>query len=229
MKMKKFTFLFALLMTSQFVFAQNFTFYFDTDTTLQNNSIGQLVDFKGHVINHTNATMVSHWDISETNFPHSSWIAFVCDDNQCYSEFVADRTQDLAAGDTGLVKVTITAGTNGVGSLVAKVYDNADTSVVQQYTLTLDATTSTHTLASVVVFSQNAPNPFYDYTLVKYDLKGNNGQIILTDISGRQIRNYDLNASAGEVVIGQELSSGLYFYSLVVDGRIVTTKRLQKL
>ena len=45
--MKKFTFLLALLMTSQFAFAQTFTFYFDTDTTLQNNTVGQLVDFSG--------------------------------------------------------------------------------------------------------------------------------------------------------------------------------------
>lgn len=227
--MKKFTLLFALLITSQFVFSQNFNFYFDTDTTLQNTNIGQLVDFKGHVINYTNATMTSHWDISETNFPHQSWTAFVCDDNSCFAATITDRKQNIQAGDTALVKVTITAGTNGVGSVIAKVYDDADSMVVQQYTLTLDATTSTHTLASVVVFSQNAPNPFYDYTLVKYDLKGNRGQIILTDISGRQIRNYDLNASEGQIAIGQELNSGLYFYSLVVDGRVVTTKRLQKL
>ena len=60
-------------------------------------------------------------------------------------------------------------------------------------------------------------------------MKGNDGQIVITDIAGRQVNVYNLNDNAGQIEIGQELEKGIYFYTLTVDGQPVTTKRLQKM
>ncbi len=227
--MKKITFLLVFLLLGTFTYAQNFTFFFDSDTIQQNTSIGTHIDFKGHVVNNTTANSDSKWEILNVNFPASSWQFYVCDDNLCYAPMVASKVQNVRAGDTSLVKVTMIAGTSGIGTLTARVSEVANPNVTQEYTLMLDATVATHELASVVVFSQNAPNPFNDFTIVKYDLKGNDGRILVTDAAGRQVNEYLLNASQGEVEIGSNLQSGLYFYSLMVDGRVVTTKRLQKM
>lgn len=226
--MKKFTFLLVFLFLGTLGYSQTFNFYFDSDTIQNNTTVGQHIDFKGNVINLTGSPEQSRWDISNTTFPDASWQFYVCDDNACYNTGVASRVQTVPANDTSLVKVTIIAGTSGVGSLLTTVTE-VGSGLSQSYILTLDATTSTHDLASVVTFSQNAPNPFQNYTIVKYDLKGNEGRIVVTDVAGRQVSEYALNAPEGQVQIGDDLDSGLYFYSLMVDGRVVTTKRLQKL
>jgi len=227
--MKKFTFLLVFLFLSIFSFGQNFNYYLDSDTIKYNTTTGEHVDFKGHVINLTGSAADSRWEILNLSFPDNSWEFYVCDDNACYNPGVSSRIQNIGASDTALVKVTIIAGTNGVGSLTARVSEVANPNAVQEYNLMLDATTATHELASVVTFSQNAPNPFQSFTIVKYDLRGNQGTIIVTDAAGRQVSEYALNTSEGQVQIGDDLSSGLYFYSLMVDGRVVTTKRLQKM
>lgn len=228
MKMKKFTFVLALAFVSTFTFAQTFNFYQDGDTIKQNTTTGVLVDFKGQIDNLTSTDITSTWDVSNVNFPTQGWEFVVCDNNVCYDAGTVSKTQTLVANDTALLKVSIKADNNGTGSLTITAADDG-TGETQQYRLTLDATVSTHYLASVVVFAQNAPNPFENYTRVKYDLKGNDGQIVITDIAGRQVSVYNLNDNTGQIEIGQELARGVYFYTLTVDGQPVTTKRLQKI
>ena len=227
MKMKNFTILFSLLFISAIGFSQSFNYYYDNHDTVKLGNVGDHVTFSGHVINNSGASLSTRWDIT-TNFPDASWQFYVCDDNACYNTGVASRIQSTPANDTSIVKVSIIPGTTAIGTAVAKVSDANDGTIYQEYLLTVDGTTSTNDLASVVVFSQNAPNPFNDFTLVQYDLKGNEGRLIVTDVAGRQINDYQLNEN-GQVRIGDDLNSGVYFYSLLVDGRVVTTKRLQKL
>jgi hypothetical protein len=228
MKMKKFTFVLALTFISTLTFAQTLNFYQDGDTIKQNTTIGDQVDFKGHVINLTSSDITSTWSVTNVNFPNQTWQFYVCDNNLCYGTGVASKTQTIVANDTALLKTTIISGNSGVGSLTIKTRNDA-TGESHEFRLTLDATTSTHHLANVVVFSQNAPNPFDSYTRVNYDLKGNSGQIVVTDVAGRQLSVYNLNDNAGQIEIGQELGRGIYFYTLTVDGTPVMTKRLQKL
>ena len=236
MKMKfTFVLIFAIVAISNFTFAQSINFYQVDDTTQQATTVGldYEYDFTGYVENLTGSPIPSTWSVRNVMFPNTGWEYYVCDDVLCYLPGTSTMTQTVPANGTSLVKTTITANSLEVGSLTISAA-NDNTGEAQQYTLTLDATngsfaTSASTLASVVVFSQNAPNPFDSYTLVKYDLKGNEGRLIVTDIAGRQINEYNLNTNAGEIEIGQDLDTGVYFYALIVDGRVVTTKRLQKL
>lgn len=226
--MRNYTLLFICLAFSTLSMAQSFNYYYQ-DTVLNNTAVGDHIDFEGYAVNLTANQLDTRWDILNVNFPGQGWEFYVCDNNNCYASGIATRNQTIDAQDSGMVKVTLIAGNTGVGSVTARVTDNNNTSDFVEYNLTLDATTSTHRLASVVVFSQNAPNPFNDYTIVKYDLKGNEGEIIVFNIIGQPVANHQLRATSGQVEIGADLESGVYFYSLFVDGQVIATKRLQKL
>jgi uncharacterized delta-60 repeat protein len=94
---------------------------------------------------------------------------------------------------------------------------------------------------------QNYPNPFNPTTKIRFSVpsgkfsfppyKGGKGDVSLKvfDITGKEIAvlvNKELSAGEYEVVFpapaedGSKFTSGVYFYSLVIDGRIVDTKKM---
>lgn len=77
---------------------------------------------------------------------------------------------------------------------------------------------------------QNSPNPFTEETAINYTLvEGTlSANLMVCDMSGRLIQNYDLNLDgAGQVVIsGGELDPGQYIYTLVADGKLIGTKQM---
>ncbi|MGB0861347.1 MAG: T9SS type A sorting domain-containing protein [Saprospiraceae bacterium] len=227
MKMKFFTFILTFTMVSSMTFAQSFDYYVTDNDTIKGGAVGDWIEFSGHVANNSNKSITTSWTVVK-NFPDTTWSTFVCDGNQCYGTDVMTQQQGTMAGASSLMKATIIPGSVGTGSITITVEDlqtNEKQSIIQ----TVDAfNVSTNDLAKIVVISQNAPNPFHNYTTVNYDLKGHEGQLLLTDVAGRQIKNQQLDAT-GQVQIGNDLQAGIYFYSLIVDGAIVTTKRLQKL
>ncbi len=81
---------------------------------------------------------------------------------------------------------------------------------------------------SANVLYQNAPNPFSESTEIRYALTlGSTGQMLVFDMNGRQLRAYDLDGAEGAVTIrGNELEAGMYFYSLIVNGEEVDTRRM---
>jgi hypothetical protein len=82
----------------------------------------------------------------------------------------------------------------------------------------------------VVVLDQNNPNPFKESTTIKYYIPEyiNFAQILFTDATGRIIKTIDINEPGnGQLnVMAEKLSSGIYNYSIVVDGKIVDSKKM---
>ncbi|MBT1697833.1 T9SS type A sorting domain-containing protein [Fulvivirgaceae bacterium PWU4] len=79
------------------------------------------------------------------------------------------------------------------------------------------------------VLQQNHPNPFNQSTRIEYEFpEGSQGTLYIFDLQGRQISSYPrLSPGRGELTIeGSTLQPGLYYYSLVVDGKQVDTKSL---
>jgi hypothetical protein len=77
---------------------------------------------------------------------------------------------------------------------------------------------------------QNVPNPFGKETTIEYYIKSlqRNAFIMIYDLSGREISRHPI-ASAGQGKVnvgGDELISGMYIYSLVIDGEEVASKRM---
>lgn len=83
----------------------------------------------------------------------------------------------------------------------------------------------------VIILEQNVPNPFAEQTSISYFIPENitNAQLIFTDVLGNTIKTADVKSGYGVVtVFASNLTSGQYSYSLIIDGKVVETKRMVK-
>lgn len=80
------------------------------------------------------------------------------------------------------------------------------------------------------ILYQNLPNPFSQNTQIEYSLvpDAQNAMICIYDMNGSQLKCYNLDTSGVGVVTidGSELRAGMYMYSLLVDGKLIDTKRM---
>ena len=78
------------------------------------------------------------------------------------------------------------------------------------------------------------PNPVISSTTVEYDFSGirnfTQAQIEFYDVLGKKVKTVLLSSNSGTVNITKNtLSSGMYFYSLIVDGSRIKTEKLDVL
>jgi hypothetical protein len=77
---------------------------------------------------------------------------------------------------------------------------------------------------------QNIPNPFNNTTTIRYNLpqKFTNALIIITDKNGKALKQVNITGSSnGTVNIeAATLSAGAYTYSLIVDGRVISSRQM---
>ncbi|MCW3084544.1 MAG: Collagen triple helix repeat-containing protein [Bacteroidetes bacterium] len=83
-----------------------------------------------------------------------------------------------------------------------------------------------------IVLNQNTPNPWAEQTVITYFLPDNvsKAQILFYNAQGKLIQATELTQKgAGQLnVFGDDLSNGIYTYTLVVDGKIIETKKMVK-
>lgn len=91
--------------------------------------------------------------------------------------------------------------------------------------ITLEGTDAT-------VLKQNAPNPFNEDTQIEYTLPRssfNSAYIQISNMQGAVMRRVSLPLEAGPGVLNikaKELAVGEYVYSLIIDGRVIDTKKM---
>lgn len=85
---------------------------------------------------------------------------------------------------------------------------------------------------NTVVLFQNVPNPFAEQTTISYYLPDNvqRAQILFFEQSGKIIKTVDLTEKGKGVlnVFANDLSNGMYTYSLIIDGQTIETKKMIK-
>lgn len=83
-----------------------------------------------------------------------------------------------------------------------------------------------------IVLNQNVPNPFAERTTITYTIPESVGkaQIHFYDATGVLINTVEIIERGNGIinVYAADLSSGMYTYSLVADGKIVATKKMVK-
>jgi hypothetical protein len=83
-----------------------------------------------------------------------------------------------------------------------------------------------------LVLQQNVPNPFKENTTIKYILPESymKAQLLFNNSQGKLIQSVELTGSGeGQLnVFADDLSSGIYTYTLVIDGKIIETKKMIK-
>ncbi|MDR0437339.1 MAG: tail fiber domain-containing protein [Bacteroidales bacterium] len=81
------------------------------------------------------------------------------------------------------------------------------------------------------ILFQNVPNPFNNATTINYKLAENaiNAKICIYNLTGKQLQCYNLPTAKGEDAVevrASSLQSGMYLYSLIVDGKLIDAKRM---
>ncbi len=81
-----------------------------------------------------------------------------------------------------------------------------------------------------IVLDQNVPNPFAEQTTITYNVPVSVGkaQIIFYNALGQIIQTVDIKTRGkGKVnVFSSDLSSGLYHYTLIADGKVIDSKKM---
>jgi len=75
----------------------------------------------------------------------------------------------------------------------------------------------------------NIPNPFDHTTYIPFQIPcdAGNGKLLIFDMVGRMMKHYTLECEEKGTTIGLKgLESGVYFYSLFANGRVVQTKKM---
>lgn len=78
---------------------------------------------------------------------------------------------------------------------------------------------------------QNTPNPFNQETEIGYKISNgaNSASVCIYNLNGQQLKKYPLNMDSrkGKVTVSaSEFSAGIYIYSLVIDNRVIDSKRM---
>lgn len=83
-----------------------------------------------------------------------------------------------------------------------------------------------------IVLDQNAPNPFAESTVISYEIPSTftKAEIRITNVKGIVVKSMPLTEKGkGQVTVyGSDLKSGMYMYSLVIDGKVTESKRMVK-
>ncbi len=85
-----------------------------------------------------------------------------------------------------------------------------------------------NTLTGIGNLGQNSPNPVRNTTRISYNVPSGAGkaQLLVTDNLGKTLQVTQLDRSGNINLNTASLSSGIYNYSLVVDGKTVSTKKM---
>jgi hypothetical protein len=83
---------------------------------------------------------------------------------------------------------------------------------------------------NLIILNQNDPNPFAEETDITYFLPEtvNNAKMMFYDNTGRIIKAVELQGTGNGTlhVYASNLSSGIYVYALIVDGKVIDTKKM---
>ena len=86
------------------------------------------------------------------------------------------------------------------------------------------------TSKSNIILRQNSPNPFSDRTVISYFIPENvrEVQVVIFDAMGVMIKKFDIHTKGqGSITFyPPSLSKGVFTYSIIADGRLVTTKKM---
>jgi hypothetical protein len=97
--------------------------------------------------------------------------------------------------------------------------------IIKELNVTLDNSQS-------IVLGQNVPNPFAEQTVIEYYIPEavNQAQIIFYNQPGQIIKTVNIEEMGNGrlTVFGNDLSTGIYTYTLIADGQVIATKKMMK-
>ncbi len=70
------------------------------------------------------------------------------------------------------------------------------------------------------------PNPASEHITFEYNTAGDNGVIVISDLTGKVVKTLNINSNSTKSIVGLEgLNSGIYFYTFHVNNKPVSTRK----
>ncbi|OPZ99270.1 MAG: hypothetical protein BWY70_01014 [Bacteroidetes bacterium ADurb.Bin408] len=162
-----------------------------------------------------------------------------CFNGQCYppSVFETPSFITLQAGDTSTSTAFYGDYTpNGVigASVITYVVFNANNTNDSTYvnvTYTVNPASVYKPDYSKIEFSNPYPNPAVVQARINYNIPYafNSANLILRNLIGTKVKEIEITNPQGKLTIDvTDLNEGIYFYSLIIDGNIILTRKLIK-
>jgi trimeric autotransporter adhesin len=165
----------------------------------------------------------SNEKVKERNFPAGESIGFMA---QNVKEVLPQLVQEDADG-------YLTVDYQSVIPLLVealKEIDNKVNKVQEQYLSNLPDEKNRNPLFKDAFINQNSPNPLTNFSKVEYFIpyEAGTGEVGIYDFHGTLIKSYNLlTKGKGTVEFSTDgMQPGMYFYTLIIDGVNVETKRL---
>ena len=191
-----------------------------------------------YIVNNTTDSSICKLKKIETNVLVNTTNSF-CFNGQCYPPyfFVSPVTMTLQAGDTsnslGFSGDYTPGGIVGSSVITYVVYNDANhndsTYVVVTYQA--DAASISKPDISRIDFSNPYPNPVTSQTKINYNIPEsfNKATLILRNLIGTQVKEYIIDNPQGKILLDlTDINEGIYFYSLIIDGNVILTRKLIK-
>lgn len=152
----------------------------------------------------------------------------------CYdpSVDIAPLGISLAAGttnDTSFIAHYTPNGEVGTSTYKFTFFDNANPNDSVSFTLNFNIAVGIEENQASTVVSNMYPNPASSFVSMKYDVNeyAKSAKIVLFDMLGKEVKQLVIDDKQGIAKINvSDLSSGVYFYSFLVDEKAVVTKKL---
>ncbi|MBS1518607.1 MAG: T9SS type A sorting domain-containing protein [Bacteroidetes bacterium] len=117
-----------------------------------------------------------------------------------------------------------------IGNIYVTGQSNRDFLTIK-YSLLTGLNTTLSEIPTQYSLSQNYPNPFNPRTVISYELRvTGNAELKVYDVLGNEVAelvNEKQNAGSHSVEFdGSGFASGIYFYSLLINGNTIDTKRM---
>lgn len=101
---------------------------------------------------------------------------------------------------------------------------------IDQLESALSSASNSNAKASTIagaVLEQNQPNPFNQSTIIRYQIpQGTSGQINIYDNKGSLMKSLRATTSGQATVNANDLKPGTYTYTLLVNGKLVSSKKM---
>lgn len=127
---------------------------------------------------------------------------------------------------------------NSLQNQINQIANNMETCCNANHAMQAIGTTNNYSInvdlkdGQSIVLEQNVPNPFAEQTTISYFLPDDviKAQILFYNAQGKLIQSTELTQKGkGQLnVFASDLTNGIYTYTLVVDGKIIETKKMVK-
>lgn len=199
-----------------------------------NGTINSEINFSGTIVHNYCCPVQLKVTANIIDMPQD-WDYQICLSGSCELPGISNKTYTLDVGETKSIDIKIITGSIlGTGTITVTIEDANNSSDKSSFNLTAITGQSTGVadlnMTSDDALYQNFPNPFSNSTTIKYVLKDKAGKLLIMNVLGTIIKEYDLQINNNGILnIQNELADGLYFYTLYIEGEPLITRSMQRI